>query len=128
MLQIGDKVRFLNSVGGGIVRRFQSKDIVLVEEEDGFETPVLARECVVIASVNDLNFPVKKTQAVTATIEDTTPRLVLTQEAQPVYDCGDETPEGEQLSIYLAFVPQDIKHLQTTACDLYLINDSNYFL
>jgi len=45
-MKIGDKVRFLNAVGGGIVKRFQGKDIVYVEEEDGFETPVLLRECV----------------------------------------------------------------------------------
>ena len=49
MVKVGDKVRFLNAVGGGIVRRID-RDVVLVEEEDGFETPVLARECVVIES------------------------------------------------------------------------------
>mgnify|MGYP003186667867 CR=1 FL=1 len=38
-IQIGDKVRFLNSVGGGVVRGFRGKDQVLVEDEDGFEVP-----------------------------------------------------------------------------------------
>jgi len=47
-MKTGDKVRFLNAVGGGIVKGFKNKDIVWVEEEDGFETPVLIRECVVI--------------------------------------------------------------------------------
>lgn len=47
MVKVGDRVRFLNSVGGGIVKKI-NKDIALVEEEDGFETPVLLRECVVI--------------------------------------------------------------------------------
>ena len=42
-------MRFLNAVGGGIVRRVD-RDVALVEEEDGFETPVLVRECVVIES------------------------------------------------------------------------------
>ena len=37
MVKVGDKVRFLNAVGGGIVRRID-RDVVLVEEEDGFET------------------------------------------------------------------------------------------
>ena len=32
-IQIGDKVRFLNSVGGGVVRGFRGKDQVLVEDE-----------------------------------------------------------------------------------------------
>jgi len=49
-MKIGDKVRFLNAVGGGIVRRFQGKDMVLIEEENGFEMPVLIRECIVVDS------------------------------------------------------------------------------
>ena len=47
-MKIGDKVRFLSEVGGGIVRGFQGKDIALVEGEDGFEIPMLIKECVVI--------------------------------------------------------------------------------
>ena len=31
-MKIGDKVRFLSEVGGGIVKGFQGKDIVLVED------------------------------------------------------------------------------------------------
>ena len=36
----GDKVRFLSEVGGGMVAGFQGKNIVLVEDEDGFEIPM----------------------------------------------------------------------------------------
>lgn len=46
-IKVGDKVRFLNSTGGGVVRSFKGKDQVLVEDEDGFEVPALIRECVV---------------------------------------------------------------------------------
>lgn len=125
MVKIGDRVRFLNSVGGGIVRSFQNKDIVLVEEEDGFETPVLARECVVVESVNENNFPSKKETTVLAP----TPIIIReTQSIEDTYDYGDETPEREQITLLLAFVPMEIKQLQTTNYDAYLINDSNYFL
>ena len=47
-MKIGDKVRFLSEVGGGIVTGFQGKDTVLVQDEDGFDIPMLIRECVVI--------------------------------------------------------------------------------
>ena len=47
-IKIGDKIRFLNTTGGGIVRSFKGKDQVLVEDEDGFEVPALLRECVVV--------------------------------------------------------------------------------
>ena len=39
-MKIGDKVRFLSEVGGGRVAGFQGKDIVLVEDEDGFQVPM----------------------------------------------------------------------------------------
>jgi len=54
--KIGDKVRFLNSVGGGIVVRFMNKNIVAVQDEDGFEIPVSINEIVVINEKNDSIF------------------------------------------------------------------------
>ena len=57
-MKIGDKVRFLSEVGGGVVRGFQGKDIALVEGEDGFEIPMLIKECVVIQT-DDYNIPLK---------------------------------------------------------------------
>ena len=39
-MKIGDKVRFLSEVGGGVVTGFQGKDIVLVEDADGFDIPM----------------------------------------------------------------------------------------
>ena len=47
-MKIGDKVRFLSEVGGGRVSGFQGKDIVLVEDEDGFDVPMKINEIVVV--------------------------------------------------------------------------------
>lgn len=47
-MNIGDKVRFLNSVGGGKITGFLPGNIVLVEDETGFEVPYMASEIVVI--------------------------------------------------------------------------------
>ncbi len=130
MVQIGDNVRFLNEVGGGKVVRIDSKtNLVYVEDEDGFEIPVVARECVVVNTIKANNFPqepstIKATKpsgqqpVVDKYVPPTPPR------PEPVY----ETKEGEELHAVLAFVPQNIKELQTTSCDCLLINDSNYFL
>lgn len=57
-MNIGDKVRFLNDVGGGKISGFRAGGIVLVEDEDGFDVPVHESEIVVIET-NSLNF-VKK--------------------------------------------------------------------
>ena len=46
MVKVDDMVRFLNDVGGGRVVRLEG-NLVIVEDEDGFERPVQAREVVV---------------------------------------------------------------------------------
>lgn len=47
-LRIGDKVRFLNEKGEGIVSRIQDNKTVFVEMSDGFEIPYLASKLVPI--------------------------------------------------------------------------------
>ena len=47
-MKIGDKVKFLSETGGGRVAGFQGKNIVLVEDEDGFQIPTPANEVVVV--------------------------------------------------------------------------------
>ena len=51
-MKIGDKVRFLSEIGGGRVAGFQGKNIVLVEDEDGFQVPMSVKEVVVIGEEN----------------------------------------------------------------------------
>ena len=41
-------MRFLSETGGGIIAGFQGKDLVLVEDEDGFQIPTPRSEVVVI--------------------------------------------------------------------------------
>ena len=61
-MKIGDKVRFLSEVGGGVVTGFQGKNIVLVEDEDGFDIPMPMTECVVIET-DDYNIPTPAAKA-----------------------------------------------------------------
>ena len=51
-MKIGDQVRFLSEVGGGKVAGFQGKNVVLVEDEDGFQMPMLINEVVVVGEEN----------------------------------------------------------------------------
>lgn len=125
-LNIGDKVRFLNAVGGGIVRKID-RDMAYVEEPDGFETPVLIRECVVVEPAK----PEKKQPEVKTIFTATTFSKEETAKPAPTpahTEAIEETPEGEQLNIALAFIPHEPKHLNTTAHDICLVNDSNYYL
>jgi hypothetical protein len=47
-LRIGDKVRFLNEVGEGVVSRIKDKNTVFVEMNDGFEIPFAVNQLVPI--------------------------------------------------------------------------------
>ncbi len=126
-LQVGDKVRFLNAVGGGIVRKIE-RDMAYVEEEDGFETPVLVRECVVVQPATP---QVKARTVVTETgrqLSQMVTPATYTPAPASVAEPVEETPEGEVLNLVLVFIPQEPKHLNTTAYDVYLVNDSNYYL
>ncbi|MDR0894577.1 MAG: DUF2027 domain-containing protein [Prevotellaceae bacterium] len=122
-MKIGDKVRFLNEVGGGVVKAFQGKNIVLVEDNDGFDIPMPVHECVVI-DTNDYNFvkpaPKKPAEPEPQAAQVTKPEL-------PAYRL-QETRGGDVLNVLLAFVPENIKTVSTSAFECYLVNDSNYYL
>lgn len=59
MVNIGDKVRFLNDVGGGIVKSIKPGGVAMVEDEDGFDIPCLVDDLVVIET-NEHNVDVHK--------------------------------------------------------------------
>lgn len=137
-MKIGDQVRFLNEIGGGRVAAFQGKNIVLVEDEDGFQVPMLTTEVVVVGEedygtghmVEMKSQNAKKVDQTTSNPsysvgeraqDDDLP--TITFKAKPIERVG-----GDHLSAYLAFVPMDVKELTQTRFESYLINDSNYYL
>lgn len=125
-IKVGDKVRFLNSTGGGIVRSFKGKDQVLVEDEDGFEVPTLVSECVVVGE-SDMQVHSSRRSP----LPQTPPSVSAPQQKKPdpVEEKIEETPEGERLNIYLAYLPlEPLKVLEQSGYEAYFINDSNYYL
>ena len=151
----GDKVRFLSEVGGGKVAGFQGKDIVLVEDEDGFEIPMPINEVVVVeqddyamSKMISAKMDAQKKAAEHADTElhndSRSIKAILNEHDADVdmnveeYDAADreityraqaqERQGGNKLSAYLAFVPIDIKDVTNTRFETYLVNDSNYYL
>lgn len=136
IMKKGDTVRFLNAVGGGTITRVDDKNnMVYVEDEDGFEIPTLMRDCVVIGAVSkETNFPrkeaVKSTQSIVnkpITLPKSETNSARTT-PPPQGEGWGEVSGGDTLRAVLAFFPVEIKQLQTTPYDCYLVNDSNYFL
>ena len=125
-IKVGDRVRFLNSVGGGIVKKIVSKELVEVEDEDGFDIPTLISECVVVESKGAAEKIAERQQQKTNTQK---PKQVLIQEEEDVADeTYAETKEGELINAALGFVPVNPNMISQTDCEIYLINDSNYYL
>ena len=122
-MKIGDKVRFLSEVGGGIVKGFQGKDIVLVEDADGFDIPMQVRECVVI-DTDDYNLKRKPAAAPKQAEEPAKP----VKPEMPALQRQPEMRGGDTLNVFLAFVPEDVKAISSTTFEAYLVNDSNYYL
>ena len=135
MAKIGDIVRFLNSTGGGRIASING-NIANVIDEDGFETPVLLREIVVVSS-GDNSVPTSKVFGPSSKelsiqpspVVNTAPDIVTSKSAEPEKQLQvEETPGGDKLNIVLAFEPENIKELSSTTIDTYLVNDSNYYL
>ena len=122
-MKIGDKVRFLSEVGGGIVTGFQGKDFVLVEDADGFDIPMPIRECVVIET-DDYNMRRKPGSSAPKPEEPVKP----VKPEMPVIQRQPEVRGGDTLNVFLAYVPEDAKAMMTTPFETYLVNDSNYYL
>ena len=122
-MKIGDKVRFLSEVGGGIVKGFQGKEIVLVEDADGFDIPMQVRECVVIET-DDYNM-VKRPSASPKKVEEPVKPV---KPEMPTVQRQPEMRGGDALNVFLAFIPEDVKAISSTPFEAYLVNDSNYYL
>ena len=132
-------MRFLSECGGGVVTGFQGKDIVLVEDADGFDIPMPARECVVIET-DDYNIPTPAAKAAKAEEKRRTEEQPARTGGTPQADVSrrvekpqisvyrqPEVKGGDALNVLLAFVPVDIKAVSTTPFETYLVNDSNYY-
>lgn len=47
-MDIGDKIKFLDDIGGGTVKGFAREGYAIIEDKDGFEIPYPIKQCVVI--------------------------------------------------------------------------------
>lgn len=141
MIKTGDTVRYLNAVGGGKVTRTEGQ--IAYVDEDGFETPVLMRDLVVVlpagaekpkgSTAAKLMFDQGAVDAVKARNLSEREEAKLTKDTTPVIPSEplkpvEETHHGEKLNIMLAFEPSDIKRLSATSFAAVLVNDSNYYL
>lgn len=138
-MKIGDKVRFLSEIGGGIVKGFDKGNIVLVEDEDGFDIPMPMSECVVI-DTDDYNIAKVDTMGRNKRSEKNVQAKTVTDESDDDIDvepadlpvtykpAPQERRDGDKLNVFLAFVPEDSRSISSTGFEAYLVNDCNYYI
>lgn len=119
---IGDRVKFLNDVGGGKVVKIIDPQTVLVETDEGFEYPQLINELIIDsqASERDL-FEVKQSnQTQKQQQKQTLEQKIEIERTQAL------KKDNEDTNVYLAFIKQ--KKDDITDLEIHLINDSNWNL
>ncbi len=109
-IKVGDKVRFLNEVGGGTISRVEGSNLIYVLDEDGFEVPTTISEVVVVGKRVD-----EEDNSITTS--DTVP-------AHSAFNYEESDEEGEP-KLLLAFA-RDTE--LSGNVKVYLINDSNFFI
>lgn len=136
MAKPGDRVRFLNATGGGTITKLIDNKTALVEDEDGFESPYLIKDLVVVlpaghqAAVKgaSIMFDQKAYDEGKKSSEPIKSKEIIAEpEPQPEYT-PEETPHGDSPSVILAFEPDNLKKLGNAKFTAVLVNDSNYFI
>ncbi|MFU8844220.1 MAG: DUF2027 domain-containing protein, partial [Bacteroidales bacterium] len=125
-LKVGDRVKFLNEKGGGVVSKIIDPKMVNVTIEDGFEIPVLMTELLRIETEAPFDSPKHMFR------EDfnsefptyTEPDFIPENPSIPITinSARGSVPEG----LFLAFVPRDQKWLIMGMLDIYLINHTTF--
>lgn len=142
----GDKVKFLNDVGGGVVKKVQNK-IAYVETSDGFEIPSSFSELILVEEANPLqnqtlrqfSKPVEKSFSPQEEEMNREYQKLLDKKAVVVEDEDEEedfseATEGENiitnenctLNIILGIVPVKSKKSAEPEFRIYMISDCAY--
>ena len=121
--QVGDKVNFLNSTGGGTVKKIIDTRMVEVTLEDGFDIPVL---------MSDLVLDYRSQQDRRQQVVDNAQKEIQQKQIIEEKENDDARKSAlrrfgrnaEEEGMYLAFVPQDQQWLLTGLLDVVLVNNT----
>ncbi len=114
-MNIGDKVRFLNDVGGGTVVKVISKNSVMVQDSNEFEYPFPINELVLIEKAVVPEKP-----------KNVVPQNIPSQKVDVSdVDLEPELKDDNETEILFSFIRK--KEDDFDGFDCFLVNDSNYY-
>ncbi|MFO8021633.1 MAG: DUF2027 domain-containing protein [Perlabentimonas sp.] len=143
--KVGDRVRFLNDVGGGVITRIDKKTVNVLGS-DGFEVPMLKSEVIVIDQSTDNNIkqrmPEEQERPGVMQDKDRFAEEEIEFEGKEIinqtgditdpsdYDFSklddEDDPDGDLLGLHVAFVPKNQGNIVDSDHELFIINDSPY--
>ena len=119
--KIGDKIKFIDEVGGGVVTAIIDTRLVKVKTDDGFEMPVMT---------SNLMPDYRSMPADESPTKVVPPAMLPKEEEEPEF-ISEINPWGkvkEENGVYLAFEPHEQQWLLTGDMDVVLINNTSYEL
>ncbi len=142
--QVGDKVKFLNEKGGGMVTKIITSTMVNVMVQEGFEIPTLTSELIKVDPKGkvesmfdeDFNVPGFKPAAPGPQVKEVS-RSEKARDVRPEENSIEEPDRQTALGnysfrakntpgVYLVFVPHDQKWLVTGIVEIYLVNHTPF--
>ncbi len=120
--KVGDKVKFLNDSGGGIISEIVDQNLVKVRIEDGFDIPVLAAELIPDEPANVIH-PEFHQHTVKSVLSERTD-IAVNDDAESFLP--ENLPQDAVKNVSLGFVPVDKDNTGMSDVDVYLINDDDY--
>ncbi len=122
--KVGDKIKFLNEMGGGVVTALIDNKLVKVETEDGFEIPVLSKDLIP-------DFREQEAEQITF-FSGIPPKENPPKEEEPTVEeniVSEISPWGrakEKEGFYLLFEPHELQWVLTGNLDVVLANHTPF--
>lgn len=119
--KVGDKVKFLNQVGGGVISKIVSNALVHVKTEDGFEMPTLISEILAL----DISTGSAQMFTPTYNIELSEEEMLQASNAEhqsSISRIQFSKQKNEAEGIYLSFVPHNQNIPMNGMFNLFLVN------
>ena len=124
ILKIGDKVRFLNEVGGGRITAVVNKDMVNVETDDGFEVPTLINNLIVV-NAPDMYESGRSRNTVVQPKTEPTKEKPTVKPVEPWFSDKNQVAGKDDSQSLFVLVPEVPANPPTGNISMYLVNNCN---